>query len=88
MSKKVFFKEGDRLYTPYEAKKMNINTRKYTVKKVYRSVDEITDTQYFGRLDRTADANSWFVPSVNEISTKQLRNRKVAKQMTALGLLV
>ena len=79
MSKKKFYKEGNRLSTPYEVKAMAIP--KSRLKKVYRSVDEITDTEEMGRYD--------FVQTklISQISTRQLRNPKVNKQMIALGLL-
>lgn len=79
MSKKVYFKEGNRLFTPYEVKAMAIP--KSRLKKVYRSIDEITDTAEYGRFDYTLDN------FIDEISSKQLRNPKINKQMIALGLL-
>lgn len=84
MSRKKYYKEGNRLFTPYEIKAMAIP--KSRLKKVYRSIDEITDTKEYGRLDE-ADAieNRW--GRISEISSKQLRNRKRNKQMIALGLL-
>lgn len=84
MSKKIYFKEGNRLFTPYEVKAMAIS--KSRLKKVYRSIDEITDTEEFGRIDEPNLA-WWQFPSVSEISTKQLRNPKINRQMIALGLL-
>lgn len=84
MSKKLYYKERNRLFTPYEIKVMAIP--KSRLKKVYRSVDEITDTEEFGRLDKSNLA-WWQFPSVSEISTKQLRNPKINRQMIALGLL-
>lgn len=79
MSKKKFYKEGNRLFTPYEVKAMAIP--KSRLKKVYRSIDEITDTAEYGRFDYTFDN------FIDEISSKQLRNPKINKQMIALGLL-
>lgn len=84
MSKKLYYKERNRLFTPYEIKAMAIS--KSRLKKVYRSIDEITDTEEFGRLDKPNLA-WWQFPSVSEISTKQLRNPKINRQMIALGLL-
>ena len=49
MSKKKFYKEGNRLFTPYEVKAMAIP--KSRLKKVYRSIDEITNTKEWGRYD-------------------------------------
>ena len=49
MSKKLFYKEGNRLFTPYEVKSMAIPKGK--LKKVYRRIDEITDTKEWGRYD-------------------------------------
>lgn len=83
MSKKKFYKEGNRLFTPYEVKAMAIP--KSRLKKVYRSIDEITNTKEWGRYD-WEDA-SLFYGFVGEISTKQLRNPKINRQMIALGLL-
>lgn len=82
MSKKKYYKEGNRLFTPYEVKAMAIP--KSRLKKVYRSIDEITDTKEFGRYDSTA---IWHGGCIGTITTKQLRNKTVNKQMIALGLL-
>ena len=79
MSKKLFYKEGNRLFTTYEVKAMAIP--KSRLKKVFRRVDEITNTDYFGRIDGTSKE------LVSEISSKQLRNPKINRQMIALGLL-
>jgi len=79
MSKTLYFKEGNRLFTQYEAKVMCLPIQK--MKKVYRSIDEITETHWFGRIDATP------AELISEISSKQLRNRKINKQMTALGLI-
>ena len=88
MSKRKFFKEGNRLYTPFEVKAMNMNTKKYNIKKVFRSVDEITTTEEYGRYDMPREEyEGFFIPPCITISTKQLRNRKVAKQMAYLSLI-
>lgn len=84
MSKKKFYKEGNRLFTPYEVKVMAIP--KSGLKKVFRRVDEITDTKEWGRYDEEDFFNPCF-GFVGEISTKQLRNPKINRQMIALGLL-
>ena len=79
MSKKLFYKEGNRLFTAYEVKAMAIP--KSRLKKVFRRVDEITNTTEYGRYDFE---ESGFI---SQISSKQLRNPKINRQMIALGLL-
>lgn len=84
MSKKLFYKEGNRLFTPYEVKSMAIPKGK--LKKVYRRVDEITSTKEWGRYDEEDFFNPCF-GLISDISSKQLRNPKINRQMIALGLL-
>lgn len=80
MRKKEFYKDKlGRLYSKRESKN--------GLKKVYRSIDEISMNTYYGRyMDKPFDGDSWF-SMVGEISSKQLRNKKINKQMIALGLL-
>lgn len=85
MSKKVYFKNGSFLYTEREARELG--SRKF--KKVLRSKDEFTTYVYDGnkiRFDNAFDDGCLMMPA-GYISTKQLRNRKIARQMLALGLI-
>lgn len=80
MSRKVYYKDGIKLYTPYECKANGISTK--SLRKVVRTIDKITTDRYFGRLDIPVD--NW--EYVGMISTKQLRNPKVARQLDRLNL--
>ena len=85
MRKKVYYKgEDDALYTPYECKVYNIDTTQ--LKKVYRSIDEIVSMRGSIKRDFPLE-DAIYLYNGKFISTKQMRKRKVVKQMLAIGLL-
>ena len=85
MRKTIYYRDNrtGELYTEREAKGIS------GLKKVYRSIDEINKSQYYGRYvdEPFRDSSEYCCQNVSEISSKQLRNRKLNKQMIALGLL-
>ncbi len=84
MRKKVYYKQDDTLYTPYECKVYSIDTTQ--LKRVYRSIDEIVSMRGCFKRDFPLE-DAIYLYEGKFISTKQMRKRKVVKQMLAIGLL-